>query len=71
MTAPELLEALALAARQSIALATVNFLALDPSIQGMAHAGNLGGYRFNRRSQQGVLATLLLHHAHGALTHFR
>ena len=62
----QLLEVFALAGRQPIALAGIDFLALDPFMQGLGHAANFGGDGFNGRPQRGVLASVLLHHAHSA-----
>lgn len=66
----QLLEAFALAGRQALALAGIDFLSLDLIVQGLRHAANLGCYRLNGRPQRGVFASVLLHHAHGALPDF-
>jgi hypothetical protein len=55
-----------------ISLARRNSLtSLDPSQQRLWHAANLGCDRFDCRPQRGVFPSVLLHHAHSALTDLR
>ena len=65
------LHSLDLTARNAFAHACINLRALDPFVQRLRHAANLGGYRLNRSPQRRVLASMVLHRAYSALTHFR
>ena len=51
--------------------ARIDFVLLDPRVQGLRHAANLAGDRFDGRPLRRMLATVLQHHAHGTLTHLR
>jgi hypothetical protein len=49
----------------------VDLVPLDQAQQGLRHTADLRCNRLHRRPQRGVLAVVLLHHAHGALADFR
>jgi hypothetical protein len=53
----------------TIALAAVNLVLLDPDVQGLRHAADLGGNGLDGCPLRRMLAAVLLNHAHGALAH--
>jgi len=59
-----------LAGAQSLALPTVDLLALDPFQQRLGHTADLGRNRFNSRPQRGIFASVLLHQPHRTLPDF-
>lgn len=48
----------------------VDLFALDPAQQGLRNTADLGGDRFHRQPERGVLTSVLLHHAHGPFADF-
>ncbi len=50
---------------QAFAYPGVDLLLLDPVVERLGHAADLGGYRFNASPKGGVLAPVFLHHAYG------
>jgi hypothetical protein len=48
----------------------IDLMLLDPFIQGLRHAADVGGNRFDTGPQGGILASMLLHHPNGTLSHF-
>ena len=67
----QFLHALPLGGGGPVAHTAINLLALDPAQQGLWHAANLWGNRFNSCPQGGVVGSVLLHHTHSAFAHFR
>src|SRR5690606_6989575 len=64
----QFLDALSLAGRDATTNSCVDLCAPDPAQQRLRHAAALGRNRFNCGPQRWVFPTVLLHHAHGALT---
>ncbi len=56
--------------RRAFALAGVTLVLLDPFVQGLRRAANLGGHRLDGRPQRMAFAACLEHHAHCALSYF-
>lgn len=61
------LDAFALAAGQSIGLAAVDLLALEPFQQGLRHAADLRCNGLNGSSSRGALASVVLNQPHRTL----
>ena len=54
------LQALQVDRRDARLVAGVDLIALDPFVEGLRHAADLGGNRFNDSPYRGVLASVLL-----------
>jgi hypothetical protein len=65
----QLLDPLGFGCGDAFSRACIDFGTLDPLVQGLRHAANLGGNGFDGSPQGWVLPALLLHHSHCALTH--
>ena len=63
------LQALQVGRRDAGPGAVVDLIALDPFVEGLRHAADLGGDGFNGGPQRGVLASVLLHHANSAFAY--
>lgn len=61
----ELLQALQVGRRDASPGTGIDLIALEPLIEGLRHADNLGGDGFDGGPQRGLLASVLLHPANG------
>ena len=64
--APQFLHTLRLCGSNAVAHSGIDLHALDPFIERLRHAPNLGGDGFNGRPERGVIASVLLHHSYCA-----